>query len=237
MTVPLSWLRALSFMLSSIGWVGGDATRRAGRGRRAQALAARVDHGVGGGVVLGVPAAAEVVEPAAARRVAGHVEVGLERLDVQHRGAVEQVDAGVVDLVAADGHDPDQAEGEVVGADGDAGETPDPLAGVLEQERDRPGRSPVKGRVPRPSASQARSGSRSGGRSRTPLQPSGAAAYCSRTTSQPGSSGLRWVWIGVPSRRRWAVRTCPIGQRLDRSSDQACSRWHEQLLRVRRDRR
>jgi hypothetical protein len=113
----------------------------------AQALAARVDHGVGGGVVLGVPAAAEAVEPAAARRVAGHVEVGLERLDVQHRGAVEQVDAGEVDLVAADGDDPDQAEGEVVGADGDAGgEDPDPLAGVLEQERDRP--EPVAGEGP-----------------------------------------------------------------------------------------
>ena len=65
--------------------------------------------------------------------------MGLERLDVQDRGAVEQVDPGELDDRAADGQDPDQAEGEVVGADrGAGGEHPDPLAEVLEQERDRP---------------------------------------------------------------------------------------------------
>jgi len=103
-----------------------------------QAVAAGPDDGVGGGVALLVPAAAHLVEPAAAGDVAGHVQVRLERFDVEHRGAVQQVDPGEIDQVAVDGDDPDQAEGEVVGADGSAGcEHPDPLAGVLEQERDR----------------------------------------------------------------------------------------------------
>src|SRR5215217_1855206 len=105
----------------------------------AQALVAGADQRVGGGVVLLVPAAADLVEPAAAGGVAGHVQVGLERLDVEHRGAVGQVDAGEVDGAAVDGDHPDQAEGQVVGPDrGAGGEQPDPLAAFLEQERDRP---------------------------------------------------------------------------------------------------
>src|SRR5215211_6376215 len=150
LTVPLSWLRALICMLTS--WVVGaqwsslsTVVRRAGR-RRVQADAG-ADQGVGGGVVLLVPAASDLVEPAAAGGVAGHVQVGLERLDVQHRGAVEQVDAGELDGGAVDGDHPDQAEGQVVGADRRAGgEQPDPLAGLLEQEWDRP--EPVAGERP-----------------------------------------------------------------------------------------
>jgi hypothetical protein len=84
-------------------------------------------------VVLLVPAAADLVEPAAAGGVAGHVQVGLERLDVQHRGAVDQVDPGEVDRAAVDRDHPDQAEGQVVGPDRvPGGEQPDPLAGALE---------------------------------------------------------------------------------------------------------
>src|SRR5512132_53953 len=84
----------------------------------AQPPVARADQRVGGGVVPLVPAAADLVEPAAAGGVAGHVPGGLDRLDGDH---------------------PDQAEGQVVGPDrGTGGEQPDPLAGLLEQERDRP---------------------------------------------------------------------------------------------------
>jgi hypothetical protein len=110
-------------------------------------LAAGADQGVGGGIVLLVPAAADLVEPAAARPVAGHIQVGLEGLDVQHRGAVQQVDPAEVDPVAADGDDPDQAQGEVVGAHrGTSSEHADPLTDVLEQERHRP--EPVVGERP-----------------------------------------------------------------------------------------
>src|SRR4029453_14605463 len=106
---------------------------------RLETATAGADQGVGGDVVALVPAAADLVEPPGAGPVAGDVQVRLERLDVQDRGAVEQVDPGEGDRGAGDGQDPDQAEGEVVGADrGAGGEHPDPLARGLEPERDRP---------------------------------------------------------------------------------------------------
>src|SRR5512132_3964231 len=84
-TVPLSWLRALSCMLTS--WVDRSRARRAslpalagraGRQRRVEAgppeaAAAGAEQRIGGGVGPLVPAATDVVEPAAAGGVAGDV--------------------------------------------------------------------------------------------------------------------------------------------------------------------
>jgi hypothetical protein len=71
--------------------------------------------------------------------VVGDVQVRFEWLEVEDGSAVEQVDTGEVDLVAADGGGADQVSAEVVGTGGGAGgEDADPLDGVLQQERGWP---------------------------------------------------------------------------------------------------
>ena len=135
--------------------------------------------------------------------VVGDVQVWFEWLEVEDGGAVEQVGTGEVDLVAADGGGADQVSAEVVGTGGGAGgEDADPLAGVLQQERDWPEPLACEGLLAAAVGLPGAVEQADEVGAVELVQALRPGAYWSSTASRPGSSGLRRVWIGVSAMSR-----------------------------------